>query len=167
MYFMCRNCFFSECDPSSLAVIHQFTTASTLQGNLQQASLDATIEISSRIEYWPKPVGLGITLWKDFYQSIITLTNPVGPVDKVILPVIPKPKNPVTGFNFFSKMTRKRVRDESPILTNNEINAAMGNRWKKMNRLQKLPYLEMADKDKKRFEEVIFIQYHYVLRTLE
>jgi len=153
-----RNCFLSECDPSSLALIQQFSSESNLDlQNLQQASLDATIELSKRIEYWPKPVGLGITLWKDFYQSIITLTNPIGQGDKLELPTIPKPKNPVTGYNFFSSMSRKRVREESPTLTNNELNEVLGNRWKKMNRIQQLPYLEMADADKKRFQEEIAI----------
>lgn len=69
----CRDCFISECDPDSMKVVQEFAKTDSNQQALQDASLKATIALQDRIEYWPKPVGLGITLWKDLYQATITL----------------------------------------------------------------------------------------------
>eukprot|EP01034_Spumella_vulgaris_P031807 gene31807-39290_t len=65
-----------------------------------------------------------------------------------------KTKGVVTGFNFYSKTTRDAVLQEyGHQLLNNELNKVLGERWKKLSRNEKEPFMIMAEQDKKRYKE--------------
>lgn len=122
-----------------MKIVQEFATTNPLvEEDLQAASLKATISIRDRIEYWPKPTGLGMTLWKDScqvltlsivasfidilpsphiitLQSVITITNPIGndyKPDEVVAKIT-KPKKAITPFNFYSKLLSEQKNDDT------------------------------------------------------
>ena len=66
-----------------------------------------------------------------------------------------KPKEVVTAFNYYAKHARKLVYEEyDNALPNNDLNKILGRRWKELSEDEKAPFLEEAEGDRKRYQEV-------------
>lgn len=112
-------------------------------------------KLHNSIQYWPTPA-TGICLSLHDFEGQVTCCT----LDPQILiskaePSFPRPKGPITGFNFFSKMSRKRVYEEmqegSSNLSTNELNKILGQRWRSMSTAEKSPFLAFAENDRQRY----------------
>jgi len=66
-----------------------------------------------------------------------------------------KPKGVMTAFNYYAKHARKLVYEEyDNALPNNDLNKILGRRWKELSEDEKAPFLEEAEGDRKRYQEV-------------
>ncbi|KAG1445827.1 hypothetical protein G6F56_009775 [Rhizopus delemar] len=63
------------------------------------------------------------------------------------------PKRGLSAYMFFSKENRNTVKEENPEATFGELGKILGAKWKAMDEKEKEPYVEMAAKDKKRYED--------------
>eukprot|EP01036_Dinobryon_divergens_P025060 gene25059-33572_t len=127
-------------------------------------SNDIAAEIQATFSGWPLHCsGYGITLLKFFGESRSTITPPLAIGRAVVgLPSSPtsKPKRPVTGFNFFSKETRNELQKEyNFMLTNNQLNKVIGQRWTDLPDSDRQYYLDKAVRDKERYAEELALYY--------
>ncbi|GAQ83368.1 FACT complex subunit [Klebsormidium nitens] len=65
------------------------------------------------------------------------------------------PKKSLSGFMFFSKAERERLKKENPTLPFTEIGKVCGEKWGKMSKDDKAPYEEQAAADKGRYKEAL------------
>lgn len=63
------------------------------------------------------------------------------------------PKRAMSAFMFYSNDIRSTVKEECPELPFLQIASEIGRRWKLLTDTEKIPYQEMADKDKARYED--------------
>ena len=63
------------------------------------------------------------------------------------------PKRGRSAYIFFCGEKREEVKQKNPKISNTEILSEMGKMWKVLNDKKKKPYVEMAEADKKRYEE--------------
>ncbi|CAO1615720.1 unnamed protein product [Parajaminaea phylloscopi] len=63
------------------------------------------------------------------------------------------PKRALSAYMFFSQDQRERTKSENPTATFGEIGRILGATWKEMSDAQKKPYIDMAERDKKRAED--------------
>lgn len=63
------------------------------------------------------------------------------------------PKRNLTAYMFFSKDYREKVRQENPKASFGEIGKLLGKKWKDMSEKEKVPYVDKAEEDKKRYEK--------------
>ncbi|EPQ63376.1 High-mobility group non-histone chromatin protein, partial [Blumeria graminis f. sp. tritici 96224] len=54
---------------------------------------------------------------------------------------------------FFANEQRENVRLENPGITFGQVGKMLGERWKALSEKQRIPYTDMAMKDKTRYEE--------------
>ena len=66
----------------------------------------------------------------------------------------PSPRRARTAYIFFTqdKTVRQRLLEKSPDAGFAEMSKLISDEWKKMTHKEKMPYIEMAEKDKKRAE---------------
>ena len=69
------------------------------------------------------------------------------------------PKRGRSAYIFFCVEKREEVKKKNPKISNTEILSEMGKMWKSLSEKKKKPYVEMAEADKKRYEEEMK---HYV-----
>ncbi|ORX60417.1 hypothetical protein DM01DRAFT_1332570 [Hesseltinella vesiculosa] len=62
------------------------------------------------------------------------------------------PKRGLSAYMFFSQANRDKVKAESPNASFGELGKILGEKWRAMSDAQKKPYIEMAEKDKARYE---------------
>lgn len=65
------------------------------------------------------------------------------------------PKRPSNSFILFSKKNREKVRAENPDINNKELISKLSELWRSMDADEKEEYMEMAENDKKRYNEEI------------
>ncbi|GES79041.1 non-histone chromosomal protein 6 [Rhizophagus clarus] len=63
------------------------------------------------------------------------------------------PKRNLTAYMFFSKEYREKVKQENPKASFGEIGKLLGKKWKDMSDKEKVPYVNKAEEDKKRYEK--------------
>ncbi|PKY45918.1 hypothetical protein RhiirA4_401798 [Rhizophagus irregularis] len=63
------------------------------------------------------------------------------------------PKRNLTAYMFFSMEYREKVRQDHPNATFGEIGKLLGKKWKDMSEKEKIPYVNKAEEDKKRYEK--------------
>ncbi|CAD6506327.1 BgTH12-07253 [Blumeria graminis f. sp. triticale] len=63
------------------------------------------------------------------------------------------PKRGLSAYMFFANEQRENVRLENPGITFGQVGKMLGERWKALSEKQRIPYTDMAMKDKTRYEE--------------
>ncbi|CAO1635030.1 unnamed protein product [Jaminaea pallidilutea] len=63
------------------------------------------------------------------------------------------PKRALSAYMFFSQDQREKTKNDNPNATFGEIGRILGATWKEMSDAQKKPYIDMAERDKKRAEQ--------------
>ena len=63
------------------------------------------------------------------------------------------PKRAISAFFFYQKERREPLKKEKPNLNNKELISQMSVEWNKMKENEKKKYLDLAEKDKKRYEK--------------
>lgn len=63
------------------------------------------------------------------------------------------PKKPKSAFLFFSSDRRSSLRQEQPDLNMLDVSRVLGEEWNHLTEEEKQPYLQMAQKDRSRYEE--------------
>ncbi|KAI9307829.1 high mobility group box domain-containing protein [Cunninghamella echinulata] len=62
------------------------------------------------------------------------------------------PKRPLTSYIHFSVSERNRIMKENPKATNTEVASLLGKEWNSLNEKQRKPFVDMAKKDKERYD---------------
>ena len=62
------------------------------------------------------------------------------------------PKRSLTSYIFFCKEYRTLLKEQQPNLSTKEITSELGKRWKTLTDDQKIPYNDLADEDKTRYD---------------
>lgn len=62
------------------------------------------------------------------------------------------PKRPITAYFFFAGDVRPEIRKDNPDMPITEVATLIGQRWRKLDDEDKVPYEEQASKDKVRYE---------------
>lgn len=63
------------------------------------------------------------------------------------------PKRGRTGYIFFCTENRPLIKQENSELNTKEITSSLGAKWNSLSEEEKLPYIKLAEEDKKRYEE--------------
>ena len=63
------------------------------------------------------------------------------------------PKRAISAFFYYQKERRESLKEENPNLSNKELISTMSAEWNKMKDTDKKKYVELANKDKKRYEK--------------
>lgn len=63
------------------------------------------------------------------------------------------PKKPKSAFLFFSSDRRPSLRQEQPDLSMLDVSRVLGEEWNHLTEEEKEPYLQMATKDRRRYDE--------------
>eukprot|EP00357_Protocruzia_adherens_P022439 CAMPEP_0114994314 /NCGR_PEP_ID=MMETSP0216-20121206/13053_1 /TAXON_ID=223996 /ORGANISM="Protocruzia adherens, Strain Boccale" /LENGTH=377 /DNA_ID=CAMNT_0002358127 /DNA_START=103 /DNA_END=1236 /DNA_ORIENTATION=- len=86
----------------------------------------------------------------EFLQEQIKLNGKKGKKD------VTAPKRPLSAYMFYNKLVRDRVKEEmGGEIKVTEVMKEVGRRWVNMNDEDKIPYGEMAAKDKARYEREV------------
>ena len=62
------------------------------------------------------------------------------------------PKRPVSSYLYFCKEARPTLAQDSPELKGTEVAVKLGQLWRELDKVGKAPYVELAAKDRERFE---------------
>ena len=62
-----------------------------------------------------------------------------------------EPKRPTTSYMYFSNERREAIRKEKPGTSITDCSKIIGTEWKALTEEQKQPYIEMATKDRERY----------------
>lgn len=65
----------------------------------------------------------------------------------------PSPKRARSAYIYFCTEKREEVKKSNPSISNTEILSELGKMWKSLTDKKKKPFVDMANKDKKRYEE--------------
>ena len=68
------------------------------------------------------------------------------------------PKHPLSSYTHFLNDHRERVREDSPDMSNKELNKKLASEWSQLGQEEKQKYVERADLDKKRYHHE-FLEY--------
>ena len=63
------------------------------------------------------------------------------------------PKRAISAFFFYQKERRESLKKEKPNLDNKELISTMSSEWNQMKDPEKKKYVDLAEKDKKRYEK--------------
>lgn len=63
------------------------------------------------------------------------------------------PKRGLSAYMFFANEQRENVRTENPGISFGQVGKMLGERWKALSDKQRTPYIDMATRDKLRYEE--------------
>ncbi|RHZ81048.1 hypothetical protein Glove_126g7 [Diversispora epigaea] len=63
-----------------------------------------------------------------------------------------EPKRNLSAYIYFSRDYREKTKAEHPNATFADIGKLLGERWRNMSENEKIPYKELAARDKKRYE---------------
>ena len=63
------------------------------------------------------------------------------------------PKKPKSAFLFYSSERRAALREEQPDLPMLDVSRVLGEEWNHLTEQEKAPYLQMATKDRNRYDE--------------
>ncbi|KAK4048425.1 Non-histone chromosomal protein 6 [Microbotryomycetes sp. JL201] len=63
------------------------------------------------------------------------------------------PKRPLSAYMHFSQQNREQVKSDNPEASFGELGKLLGGKWKEMSDSEKKPYVDMAEKDKARYEK--------------
>jgi hypothetical protein len=63
------------------------------------------------------------------------------------------PKRGLSAYMFFANEQRDNVREENPGISFGQVGKLLGERWKALTDVQRRPYEEKAEADKKRYED--------------
>lgn len=63
------------------------------------------------------------------------------------------PKKPLSGYLFFCKDNREKLKKKNPDLKMTDLSKKLGQLWSKMSEKKKKPYVMLHEKDKIRYEE--------------
>ena len=61
------------------------------------------------------------------------------------------PKKPITSYFYYTNERRVILKKENPKLNTREIARLIGVEWRRMSDIQKQPYIDKAEADKKRY----------------
>ncbi|VVT57018.1 uncharacterized protein SAPINGB_P005493 [Magnusiomyces paraingens] len=62
------------------------------------------------------------------------------------------PKRSLSAYMFFANEKRDEVRNENPGISFGQIGKVLGEKWKALSEEEKIPFVEKAETDKKRYE---------------
>jgi len=62
------------------------------------------------------------------------------------------PKKPSSGFMWFSKETRPKIKEKNPAATFGELGKLIGEAWRAMSEDDKKPFMKKAEEDKERYK---------------
>jgi hypothetical protein len=108
----CRDCFLQIGNATTAQNEEYLESWLQEDADALKVSQQMTDALYGEIEYWPKPSGMGLTLLSYDGEVQVQLTNPAEQHAVSPLLDIPKPKGPITAFNFYSKIARRAVLDE-------------------------------------------------------
>jgi hypothetical protein len=64
-----------------------------------------------------------------------------------------KPKNALSGYNYFCKQNRTKISEQHPDLKGTDIMIELGKSWRAQTDKDKKPYQKLSEKDKKRYQD--------------
>lgn len=66
------------------------------------------------------------------------------------------PKRATTAFFYYAQENRKKVKEENPEMKVTEISKKLGEMWRELSDEDKRKFLDLAEKDKARYQEVSY-----------